>query len=237
MVHGNPCRTTSGQSSPARLRSHRGPEVSTTITCVHGNPCATREHLVELGKTDLLPQDDEAAIGQLTAVGFDVVISARRRLEFEAASFAMRPFCKSIANIDSVTKTTGMAREATVRLVLRAKDPLVKAPPLLSLQGELVDHGGPGFHRRHDHRLPSNRTPCRGPMRHVRSDAPCARVLCDPTRSASCVTLLTRVPPLLKKALKAFDIPTDFEEWTALAKNRNEWKYRTRPQENDPHTT
>ena len=41
----------------------------------------------------------------------------------------------------------------------------------------------------------------------------------------------------LKKALKAFDIPTDFEEWTALAKNRNEWKHRTRPQENDPHTT
>ena len=41
----------------------------------------------------------------------------------------------------------------------------------------------------------------------------------------------------LKKALKAFDIPSDFEEWTALAKNRNEWKHRTRPQENDPHTT
>ena len=90
---------------------------------------ATREHPVELGKSDLLPQDDEAAIGQLTAVGFDVAISARRRLEFEAASFATRPFCKSIANIDSVTKTTGMAREATVRLMLRAKDPSVKAPP------------------------------------------------------------------------------------------------------------
>ena len=41
----------------------------------------------------------------------------------------------------------------------------------------------------------------------------------------------------LKKALKAFDIPTDFEERAALAKNRNEWKHRTRPQENDPHTT
>ena len=40
-----------------------------------------------------------------------------------------------------------------------------------------------------------------------------------------------------KKALIAFGIPTDFEEWTALAKNRNEWKHRTRPQENDPHTT
>ena len=199
---------------------------------------ATREHPVELGKSDLLPQDDEAAIGQLTAVGFDGASpTGGRRPLFVAASFATRPFCGSIANMDPVAKTTGMAREATVRLVLRAKDPLVKAPPLLSLQGELVDHGGHGYHRRHDHRLPSNHTPCRGPMRHVRSDAPCARVLCDPTRSASCVTLLTRVPPLLKKALKAFDIPTDFEEWTALAKNRNEWKYRTRPQENDPHTT
>ena len=41
----------------------------------------------------------------------------------------------------------------------------------------------------------------------------------------------------LKKALKAFDIPTDFEEWTALVKNRNEWKHRTHPQENDPHTS
>ena len=27
----------------------------------------------------------------------------------------------------------------------------------------------------------------------------------------------------LKRALKAFDIPADFEEWTALAKNRNGW--------------
>jgi len=41
----------------------------------------------------------------------------------------------------------------------------------------------------------------------------------------------------LKKALGAFDIPMDFEEWTALAKNRNEWKHRTRTQENDPDTT
>ena len=40
----------------------------------------------------------------------------------------------------------------------------------------------------------------------------------------------------LKKALKAFDIPTDFEERAALAKNRNEWKHRTHPQKNDPHT-
>ena len=41
----------------------------------------------------------------------------------------------------------------------------------------------------------------------------------------------------LKRALKAFNIPTDFEEWAALAKNRNEWKHRTRLQENDPHAT
>ena len=38
-------------------------------------------------------------------------------------------------------------------------------------------------------------------------------------------------------ALKALDTPTNFEEWAALAKNRNEWKHRTRLQENDPHTT
>ena len=37
--------------------------------------------------------------------------------------------------------------------------------------------------------------------------------------------------------IKAFVIPTDFEERTALAKIRNEWKHRTRPQENDPRTT
>ena len=41
----------------------------------------------------------------------------------------------------------------------------------------------------------------------------------------------------LKKALKALGISTDFEEWTALAKNRNERKHRTRPQENNPHAT
>ena len=47
---------------------------------------------------------------------------------------------------------------------------------------------------------------------------------------------LNDMRPHAKKALEALDIPTDFGEWAALAKNRNEWKHRTRPLENDPHT-
>ena len=39
-----------------------------------------------------------------------------------------------------------------------------------------------------------------------------------------------------KKALKAPDIPTDFEERNAHAKNRNEWKHSTHPQEKQHQT-